>query len=53
MLQTLNQGYEDLEDMQIGGIQINKIVFNEVFAARCVESSGFVTRQISTKICDT
>jgi hypothetical protein len=53
MLQTLKQGYEHLKDMQFGEIQINRIVSNEVFAVSCAEASGFVTRQLSTKICDT
>jgi hypothetical protein len=53
MLQILSQGCEDLEDMQIGVIQINRIVSNEVYVVSCFELSGFVTRQLSTKICDT
>jgi len=53
MLQNLNQGYEDLENVQIRGIQTNRIVSNEVFAVSCDELSGFVTRQLSSKICDT
>ena len=44
MLQTLNQSYEDLEEMQIGAIQINIIVSNEDFVVSCVELSCFFTR---------